>query len=909
MPETKEQKTDKQPSKVAIAKAKVKEKFTKQKGKGTARGLKFLSKEINQDIVKNHKIHHFVIPSRFRFYTHQELFNRLFVLSPDYKGQYGFSFAETGVGIGVGVSVDIAKLLASPLFPVELSADLEIKYDNLTEIVVLLSRMIETKRGILITPGSRTIKTPNPFCLQTFYGRKHRLKVKFGVTAGISLKPPLSLGKADLRFSLAQAGLSGSSGFTRYYYIDKTPGWYINDQDPSLEMDLENLMLSGLKVELKKQIVDWLRDHIQKLIHLKRRRRQVKNELTTDENQKLKELEEKLDALPKRTKFDRLKKAASRVAEGKIPGKKAGTDEILKKMEEIKEKLNELPVNFFSQNDLVRINNQIFNYGQKLKQAKDNFDDVVKTNELPPKHGSNHLPADYPFFQNLCFVKMNMIGPHSGKLNLSLLKFKLAKAKDAMEEEDQPTWTSDPGQKVLNTLKEKTVDEVTGKLNVVEKVKKFNIGSNLGVDATLHKTSVRTKYQTLGITKNEASPVIFTQLTHIDYLLTELKLGKNFPLNAEEAPPKEFLIDETKKEEEKDGPTLWESFTNSFIDDNVVEKINEKVKAKIKAKYDKEIGDKIDKTNVGKTRKKIVDAKFESEHQRITRNGKIYSTGQLSELGFGISIIIKKMEYSSVSAYWVYPKNGQGDKVKLERGSGISFGISIEKADLMKIARQSLGITKKTEKTNQNAFIGDFFRIAELLKVPNRTLKSFLHKFHELYGSKGPMGSEWKDDKKIGGTLLLESAHFLDTAISVEKENGEEKDEEKDFFVDLERTEESKAAFSVKDLFKNKVFKNFLEGNPPEEDGPKILPESIRVRHRIADSVNDNQTFSLGLDVGVGVNVNFSRYKSSGNEAIKDLLIYTVNNKSFHFNEFPLTDLDEAVPPTILLPHVFPETE
>ncbi|MCB0661356.1 MAG: hypothetical protein KDC24_01345 [Saprospiraceae bacterium] len=861
-----------------------------KKGKSLVKGLTYLDTGIINQIVRDNKIPFRVIPSRFRFYTAKELFNRLFLVSPLYKGVYGFAYGEFGRGFSLGASADILELILGPGSPFHLELEIDGEKKWSTEALILLSRMFEALPNGSITTVGNQWSSQKPFVLQSLSGKKGQFKITLKADFWTGYTSPVALGAADIRFKLIDAAITGSYQRIHSIYFDSNPGWYDHFHAKALDHDLEQIAKVGAKIGLKEKAVEWLRDYIVPLIHFKQKKIK-RGSIKTVHVNLLSDLKAEIEKLPKRSKKDRAKKFKQRALNLTNPFSKPGSDEIKGQLQVILQYFKDNNKGFktiFSDKSLEQIESQLDEYITRIEEAKVLNHETAASGILPPKMG-NEFDTSLDAFKHLGLLELKISGPKTVGLEVGFLKFDLGKAQSKTDE-DKLNWIDDPAAKLQQTAEDKTI----AKLNFFQKAKNFAGGLSPGTAIGGEFTSMEGYYQSWNPNMPGNRPLVFSQLSRVSYSIMQFDLGNSINLSTDDP-----LYKNDNKEEEEEELSVGKAMADCFIDEEIIDRLTDVIVEK---------AGKIAKKN----RRVEIEKWLETENEvKFGPNKKITSTGNIKALSLGLTISKNDIQYSSISAYWEYPGNISTGKVWLERGTGINFGISIEKRYLIRLAKGALAITQKTQKNekkiNENRVYGEFFRLAAALKIRPKHFKTFLHGIFKLYQQNK---KSWNDNEQVPSSLLLETSLSLKERLEVDADV-------KDGQI-----------LSVKGLYEHKAFKEYIQSGDPKNDAFQI--ETIRVRHRVSDSVNDQFSFKVGINVGVGIRVGFEKFKHAGNEAIKDLLIFLPEAKEFYFEGFPTKDevnesqnevnklpfikyelcnLDHTVSPTIFFPHSFPGSE
>lgn len=245
----------------------------------------------------------------------------------------------------------------------------------------------------------------------------------------------------------------------------------------------------------------------------------------------------------------------------------------------------------------------------------------------------------------------------------------------------------------------------------------------------------------------------------------------------------------------------------------------------------------------------------------------------------------RSMVYKAATAFWCYEDVVPGDGgMNLLYGSGLSFGMSLSMRKILKLAYAIKAgvLTEKDTKTIKS--------YADQIRVTPEEFTAFLNSLL--------VGPEEEADKITGfqgcmeaGVVLVEASFRLYEARKV-KRGLDEKGQ--------------KSSLQPMDLTQSDIWSGFFHGKDTNPNNSRLSLESIRIRVRIGDSLDNGTTrFRLGLYLfGTGYSFQLDKVESAGNEGI--LTVHT-----YYFEEFDQQDsrvgesLENGVPPVTLVPHHF----
>lgn len=223
-------------------------------------------------------------------------------------------------------------------------------------------------------------------------------------------------------------------------------------------------------------------------------------------------------------------------------------------------------------------------------------------------------------------------------------------------------------------------------------------------------------------------------------------------------------------------------------------------------------------------------------------------------------LIANGMTYRSACAYWLYPSSDAHSEawVPLQAGSGISFGASVNTADLTKLIsafKQSRGGPVKLSKGNQRTIR----KLASYLRVTGNTLKGFLSRIQNL-------------DLGAHPAILLEAnfAFPMDFQHMVTKQM---KKIESGGLVPIYR---------LKSLWEKKIpapphGKSNMATFSNVSNKPTSLTQylsTIRIRARMADFRESETPFKLGVSEptsGADIGITLTKIEKAGQEGILEL--------------------------------------
>ena len=241
---------------------------------------------------------------------------------------------------------------------------------------------------------------------------------------------------------------------------------------------------------------------------------------------------------------------------------------------------------------------------------------------------------------------------------------------------------------------------------------------------------------------------------------------------------------------------------------------------------------------------------------------------------------IRGISYQSINAYWLYPKGkSKTQTIANDKGSGLSFGVSILKFDLVAAVKQ-LNPNPTNPSTNPNPsnpgnYKSTIDTIAKILRISSDTFQDFLSELNH----------QDLEDKIETTGVLIESNFPLETKTQLT--------------VTLPDTVNSNSVkiYELESLWAHTGIKNFLstlETTPLD----KSKQLTLRLRARMTDHFDSafNQfdgtlKFKVGLNFGPGVEFNLNNIREAGREGVFDIARKTYPAQRTE---------DDDVPPTTL---------
>jgi|GEM_PF-6019680 len=243
----------------------------------------------------------------------------------------------------------------------------------------------------------------------------------------------------------------------------------------------------------------------------------------------------------------------------------------------------------------------------------------------------------------------------------------------------------------------------------------------------------------------------------------------------------------------------------------------------------------------------------------------------------GKNMKVNAMSYRSVNAYWLYPyalpTNG---KVQAEKGSGVSFGVTILTRELVKCSAQLIA-----NKGNPGRYKRMISMLAEYLYITEDILIAFLRSPNiALLTVKNAQGRE---------ALLLESNFAFPNDLQLNVKSQSKKIEKESIDTELIRVR------SMLDFLDPNNTLQYI--NPTESSQPDVASfikdlgsdstkeascaqhlNSLRIRVRMADDSESEVPFKLGPNLFVQTTgITLSKIEKAGEEGILDIYVVRFN--------------------------------
>lgn len=260
------------------------------------------------------------------------------------------------------------------------------------------------------------------------------------------------------------------------------------------------------------------------------------------------------------------------------------------------------------------------------------------------------------------------------------------------------------------------------------------------------------------------------------------------------------------------------------------------------------------------------------------------------------AFIKNSMAYNASSLYWLHPDSTESQVIKLQRGSGISFGFSVHFATLISIGKNLLSSPNSID-----PLVADYIsQFSKLLRIKEEDFKAFIHGLFEKDQQIITSKTEEYLIKNLYPQLVDYDTVLIESSLKIISS---------DFSVEYDEKQ------GVNSLMNLPKFASLSDPNFQASDlnSMGLTTESIRLRVRLKDNLKnaDPKTFRLGFfqelatlaakSIAGSFPFSLGVIKNAGNEGILDFYNHWILASAISDHR----RLELAVPPVNLLPHHF----